>query len=374
MESNKEEALNCITLAQKAESEDNLDKAIRFVNKSIRLYATAESRQYLTKLEEKKDKPNANRNRNTSSSHSEGTTPPETSQEESDPQKLREIDKILKCRNLYDLLNVSRDATTAEIKKQYRNLSLKFHPDKCKIPRSTEAFKAISKAFTILSDDQKRKHYDVSGDDTDQNGTSGMHGHFFAEEMDPFDLFASMFSGEMDQIITQNGRTFRIHSSRGHRRGFTRVSRRNEQEGGVAQHNIFSLLVVLLPVLLFIIFPILNSLLESFFTDYYLEPKGTHHIKRNLYNSDRHYYYVKPDFTQYYTTDQDVAKLEYKISSDLLQVYSEMCHREEYDKRIRINSARFFGSQEEIKKSQNIVTHSCAKLRDLRSLRSRNHR
>ncbi len=62
--------------------------------------------------------------------------------------------------NYYDILGISTDATTDEIKKAYRQLALKYHPDKCKDIDATHKFSQISEAYQVLSDVNKRKEYD----------------------------------------------------------------------------------------------------------------------------------------------------------------------------------------------------------------------
>lgn len=66
-------------------------------------------------------------------------------------------------RDYYEVLGVGRDATKSEIKKAYRRLALKYHPDKSKDPDAEEKFKEISEAYAVLSDDEKRKQYDMYG-------------------------------------------------------------------------------------------------------------------------------------------------------------------------------------------------------------------
>lgn len=74
------------------------------------------------------------------------------------------------------MLGVPRSASEADLKKQYRKLALQFHPDKNKAPGATEAFKAIGKAFAILSDTQKREHYDRYGPEAfDQSASTTSH-------------------------------------------------------------------------------------------------------------------------------------------------------------------------------------------------------
>ena len=58
-------------------------------------------------------------------------------------------------KNYYEILGVSKEATAAEIKKSYRKLSLKYHPDKN--PEGEDKFKEISEAYAILGDEEKRK-------------------------------------------------------------------------------------------------------------------------------------------------------------------------------------------------------------------------
>lgn len=74
----------------------------------------------------------------------------------------------------YELLGVRKSATDKEIKKAFRKLSLKYHPDKNKDPNAENTFREIAEAYSILSDPEKRKRYDQFGHE-DSSGTSG-HG------------------------------------------------------------------------------------------------------------------------------------------------------------------------------------------------------
>ena len=73
-------------------------------------------------------------------------------------------------RDLYEVLGVSRDASTDDIKRAYRKLALQFHPDKNPGDKQAEErFKEIAEAYAILSDDEKRVRYDRFG----HSATSG---------------------------------------------------------------------------------------------------------------------------------------------------------------------------------------------------------
>ncbi|CAO3617929.1 unnamed protein product [Cunninghamella blakesleeana] len=86
----------------------------------------------------------------------------------------------------YDILGVSPDASENELKKAYRKLALKYHPDKN--PDAGDKFKEISHAYEILSDNEKRQLYDQYGEEG-LNGGPGMGG------MDAEDLFSHLFGG-----------------------------------------------------------------------------------------------------------------------------------------------------------------------------------
>ena len=92
-------------------------------------------------------------------------------------------------RDFYDILGVSRNAGIDEIKKAYRKLAVKYHPDKNPNDKEAEEkFKEISAAFDVLKDPDKRAKYDQFGHDAFQGGGS-------AAGVDPFDLFRDVFGG-----------------------------------------------------------------------------------------------------------------------------------------------------------------------------------
>src|SRR6056297_4249522 len=91
-------------------------------------------------------------------------------------------------RDYYEVLGISKSATKEEIKKAYRKMALKFHPDKN--PDDTEAevkFKEAAEAHEVLSDDNKKARYDQFGHSAFQG--AGGHGGFHSGGMTMEDIF-----------------------------------------------------------------------------------------------------------------------------------------------------------------------------------------
>jgi len=73
--------------------------------------------------------------------------------------------QILSKKDYYDILGVPKNASEDDIKKAYKKLAIKFHPDKNHAPKAVEAFKKVSAAYACLTDKEKRKIYDLTGEE-----------------------------------------------------------------------------------------------------------------------------------------------------------------------------------------------------------------
>jgi molecular chaperone DnaJ len=96
-----------------------------------------------------------------------------------------------KKRDYYEVLGVGRSASAEEVKRAYRKLAVKFHPDKNPDdPHAEDKFKELGEAYDVLMDADKRAAYDRFGHAAFEQG-GGFRGGFH----DPFDIFREVFSG-----------------------------------------------------------------------------------------------------------------------------------------------------------------------------------
>ncbi|XP_078158312.1 uncharacterized protein LOC144554009 [Carex rostrata] len=101
-----------------------------------------------------------------------GTHQPETSNNYTEEQ-VRVVREIRKNKDYYAILGVEKNSSAEEIKRAYKKLSLKIHPDKNRAPGAEEAFKSVLEAYNYLSNEQSRRNDDQteqsSYDQTEQS-------------------------------------------------------------------------------------------------------------------------------------------------------------------------------------------------------------
>ncbi len=114
-------------------------------------------------------------------------------------------------KDYYETLGVNKDATKEEIKKAYKKLAKKYHPDLNKDPSAQDKFKEINEAAAILGDEDKRRMYDQHGSDAFKHGHgqgqgfSGFEGGFdFGGGFDFEDIFEMFFGGGTTRKRTRN--------------------------------------------------------------------------------------------------------------------------------------------------------------------------
>ncbi|KAG0040851.1 hypothetical protein BGZ82_007873 [Podila clonocystis] len=456
MEVNKDEALRCLEIGRRHLNSGNYTSARKFAAKSIALFPTSEAKQFLAKVDQEessaspstgssssfsgstnpsstpsstKSSPNPGSSGFGSSSSRPNSVPPrprstpvdhKPAERDYTPEQVAAVKAIRSSGgDFYKVLGVGKDATESEIKKAYRKLALQMHPDKNAAPGADEAFKIVSKAFTVLSDPQKRAIFDQHGPDEGKSsgvnydranptghGFSGMHGmngmNGFGEEISPEELFNMFFGGG------QFGGSF--HSATFAGPGFGRQfgarqrtqqtqhrqhrQHPHQQAGGEGATSGLSSLIQILPlILLFII-----SMSSSFFSDSDSPPSSSSGLNSATpeFSLASHGSYKSPRFTNahnvpyfvnerkfkttFMTTKEGVSPFidyervinGYKVGSILKQLEDNVeitylktmqahCQDERKKKEIALNRAMgFFGPDKKLwAAAQKMTTASC---------------
>lgn len=126
----------------------------------------------------------------------------------------RKVKNMAEKRDYYEVLGVAKDADEATLKKAYRKLAKKYHPDTNPGDKEAEAkFKEASEAYAVLSDADKRRQYDQFGHAAFENGGGGAGGFDFG---DMGDIFGDIFGGDIFGDLFGGGRR---RSSNGPMRG-----------------------------------------------------------------------------------------------------------------------------------------------------------
>ena len=277
----RDEADKCLEIAMRAIREGNKEKAEKFVRKAGKLFPSRRIQEVMNLVqgmgEEKESSdssvpPHHRRNghRDTSAEHdNEEATTSNTSYTQ---EQVEAVKKIRRCKNYYEMLGVSKDCSESELKKSYRKLALAFHPDKNSAPGASEAFKAIGNAYAVLSDADKKRQYDLYGDEEPvRSRRSHHHGfyeyddpsHGFQADMTAEEIFNMFFGGGMpgsNVYVRRGGRWQRQgagasdhHDGHGHHHGA-------HYDNSAAN---FSAIFQLMPILLLILVSMLSSFLVS---------------------------------------------------------------------------------------------------------------
>lgn len=315
-EANKEQAEKCRDLGATALRNGDFEKAVRMLEKSLRLHSLPGVGDLLShakrKLADSTDGDGSSNadfqsTSNGSSRNTNGATnggenyrrqssaPPSTSSSSSVPrpnvaerqqsgldgraytqEQVQIIKKILAAKLTgrgahYKVLGLpNNQATENDIKKAYRKISLRVHPDKNSAPGADEAFKAVGLAYATLSDPQKRSIYDRYGDEDPDNVGGGMSGGMRrraggGHEMTPEEIFNAFFGGGGPGGGTGMGPGFHVYST-----GFgpgmhfgggmprNRQPRRQQEAHDDNAMNL-NMLMQLLPLILIILVSFFNS-------------------------------------------------------------------------------------------------------------------
>ncbi|KAG7511717.1 dnaJ-like subfamily B member 12-like [Solea senegalensis] len=362
MDSNKDEAERCIKIALNAISGNQPDKARKFLEKAQRLFPTGRAKNLLESLSQNGKPPEENgasmngdgptmRHRSHGDEADMSTRAATDSAKPYTAEQLEAVRKIKSCKDYYQILGVEKTASEEELKKAYRKLALKFHPDKNHAPGATEAFKAIGNAYAVLSNADKRRQYDHYGEE--RSHPTRQHRDFEAD-ISPEDLFNMFFGGGFPSSnvhVYRNGRMHFAHHNRQERR-------EQQRDGGLA------LFVQLMPILILIIVSALSQMMvtQPPYSLSYRPSAGHIHKRHTSYLKVA--FYVGEHFTEEFTGN-NLKNVERSVEEDYISNLRNNCWKEKQQKEGLLYRARYFGDSELYQRAQRMGTPSCSRLSEI---------
>lgn len=368
MESNRDEAERCISIALNAIKSQKAEKALRFLEKAQRLFPTDKARALIESLTNasqangepestESSNPRLRKNAAESAPTANGEAGTDTGKSYT-PDQVEAVKRVKQCKDYYEILGVTREATEDDLKKSYRKLALKFHPDKNHAPGATEAFKAIGNAYAVLSNPEKRKQYDQFGEEKvnpSRHGHSDFHRGFEAD-ISPEDLFNMFFGGGFPTSnvhVYSNGRMRYTHAQRQDRR---------EHQGDGS----LGMFVQLMPILILIIVSALSQMMVSN-PPYSLSHRpSVGHVHKKVTEHLRVPYFVSESFDDEYTGG-NLRNVERSVEEDFIANLRNNCWKEKQQKEGLLYRARYFGDADLYQRAQRMGTPSCNRLTEVQA-------
>eukprot|EP00936_MAST-01D_sp_MAST-1D-sp1_P001568 g1568.t1 len=377
---NKEEAERVKEIAKMHWKNKNHDRAVRLFEKSLKLYPLPGVEQMRDRCLREKG---AGQQRSqsaaaTAAARATNSKPADPGGRTFTPQQAEMVRKIKQCgKNPYKILGLERDATDADVKKAYRKLALKFHPDKNAAPGAEDAFKAVSNAFATLSDADKRAYYDRWGDAKPESpghggGGSGMHfrGGGMHGDIDPDEIFRAFFGGGFP------GSGVHVH----HFGGGRGRQRQPQGGGGGGGGGGLGSIIQLMPLIILFMLSFLDIGGSSGGSGggsrnpFRLTREGaytiprvtqTQHVRQGIN------YFVKSDFARGYGANYHyLSRVETMVEQTYFQNLPRLCEKERRrQKQLVLNAKRAKkGKRDELmKKALGFELKHCKELKDIQS-------
>ncbi|KAL2922902.1 Chaperone protein dnaJ 49 [Bienertia sinuspersici] len=327
MDSNKDEALKCIGIAKEAIASGNKQRALKFIRIAQRLNKTLSVDHLIAaceKIDSSAPSPSENGNhgeRNGNGVSSAAKTDEITNGERNYTEEhVKLIKQINRNMDYYAVLGVEKTCSVEEIRKAYRKLSLKVHPDKNKAPGAEDAFKKVCKAFKCLSEEESRRQYDQTGlvEDFEYNQQHNVRrrrrrttNDYFDDEFDPDEIFRAFF-----------GQSNVFHTSHVYRTRGMGTQQRADGNGGGPNLMVFLQLVPFLLILLLAYLPFSEP-------EFSLQRNYSYQFPRVTEKHGVEFFVKSPDFDRNYPVGSAAREnLEEHVIQDYKNLLGRYCHIE----------------------------------------------
>eukprot|EP00898_Chlorokybus_atmophyticus_P002279 jgi/Chlat1/3051/Chrsp208S03294 len=348
MEGNRDDAERCYEMGRAALEGGDQARAAKLLAKSVRLFPLPKAEKLLAQI---KHAPEANvhhangvngghsshhRKRTHAAAAADDAAGPSVSSGSpaaaATPEQIAIVKRIRSTTDYYEVLQLSKDCAEEDVRKAYRKIALKLHPDKNQAPGAEEAFKTVSKAFSCLSDKDKRANYDRFGHEDGAQGRlqqqrQGGGRQAYYEEFDPNDIFNAFFYGMNGQ-----GQHFRTHMH-------NRQRRAQQQRAGSDDAVNLTGLIQLIPVLMLLIASYFYNQSEPAFSlareNGFLTELRTERLNIPFYVKSAERFQ-----TEYPVGKQNRARVEHAVEDQFRQQLESKCSYEQMQHQYLINRGR----------------------------------
>ncbi|KAJ2421298.1 Chaperone protein dnaJ, partial [Coemansia sp. RSA 2531] len=363
MEVNRDEAARALDIAQKKWLAGDSVGALRIARKSHSLYPTTLSEKLIAEYE-KTSSPPPQKGETEKEPESElrsrgksATAKPkeeDTNTRTHTPQQLASVRAVISVKNdYYKVLDAERTATDAELKRAYRKSALLFHPDKNFAPGADEAFKLVAHAFTILSDPDKRAHYDRYGVADGSSGFSQQQqpqqrrrapATMFQDELSPEDLFNMFFGGDTGgRFGVQFGPNVRFAQ---HFQSPNHRQQQQQREEDDSERTLWTACVQFIPLLFFVVAIFAFLLGGSVMPDYSFEMSPPYTELRHTYARNVQYWVDPAEYARSSlgaktaSSSHEVRSFERDVEAQYVSRLQRRCRQEKEHKRFSIHQAQ----------------------------------
>lgn len=279
------------------------------------------------------------------------------------PEQMKLVQRVLRTKDYYEILEVDKSSASEDVvKKAYKKLALKLHPDKNKAPGAEEAFKKLSKAVQCLTDEDKKHVYDRYGDE-DRMPSQQRH-HYQQDFMTAEDLFSAFFGGG----------GFHHHGGGGFHRSTRQHQQRqsdDQDDGQVQRAQLFQALPVILLVLLTLASNFASRDGGSRFS---FSMSGQYRNERHTATLNTDYFVTDNFEDQYPEGTRTLAEFERQVEIYHVRHLHSECDNQEKAMYKKVMIAKRRGSQEELKQAREHPRPACKQIEKIKRKHSNIYR